>query len=469
MQKRKMFLILAIALIVALALPLGVSAQGNEIVSYTYAGQTYTLVSGHPVFQPGDTTTTGKLLSSAYPFSVQSYANRTAMESGNVLGRADAEYAATLLGDEYTLSVQGTTAAMWLEVIVGSTESDGFWYDGVLTSLHNGHLVVQAGDTQVTPQMIYSNAVFVVVNYLNAAAVEASTPTGSLPANCTTLVGQQCTVEVRGTDASMMLEILPASTGSSSVTATTTVVSAVVATATPNPLLGEVGSSEATAASSYNWAATQPNQWYIETFPSTNPFIEGWRRELIAHPVDHTLWPTAPNMPNPLVPAFRVVEGPNGPEVPDGMEWGQDLIRYCQQDTRCDATFATGHTTLYTGDFDTPAFSESCFATPGEGCILIVANTGNVTTTFEDQHFYRGYLMEGEFFNGAEPFWISLWGLASHASGNMINADTSLNTSDSTNAGANCSVREGCNTVRITIVGISGTYVEWKAHFLYVP
>ncbi len=472
MQKRKMFLILAIALIVALALPLGVSAQGNEIVAYTYAGQTYTFVSGHPVFQPGDTTTTGKLLSSSYPFSVQSYANRTAMENGNVLGRADAEYVATLLGDEYTLSVQGTTAAMWLEVIVGSIESDGFWYDGTLTSLHNGHLVVPAGDTQVTPQVMSSNAVFVVVNYLDAAAVEASTPAGSLPANCTTLVGQQCTVEVRGTDASMMLEILPASTASGSVTAT--VIPAVVATTTPNPLLGEVTPIPAQSATGLTPSAvvfpSASNTWVWGPIQGQNPMIRDWQITLSQLGVTPALWQTPPNVDNPLVDNSLFPTTAQSP-APWGIEWpGTDLTLFCQQDTRCDEVISAQHIRYYTGNLEPNGMGsvKPCHQQGGIGCMLIQVNSnGETDSVFTDQGFIRGYTFQGRYWDG-NHLGNGLWGLISFGTANMTNQLTNINQPGLTNAGGNCSTAAGCIGTYIQLQFLSGGFEEGYGEFLYI-
>gem|GEM_PF-2945996 len=201
-------------------------------------------------------------------------------------------------------------------------------------------------------------------------------------------------------------------------------------------------------------------QWQIEeVFGLTDLMRNVWISGLESLPASPELWPTFPNIPNPLVPSFRIV---NGNEVPDGLEYGQDIDIFCQQDLRCDFNVAARSYRLYTGDYDFPAVGESCnIGDTGIGCAISVWNVGDVTALFENQSFDRGFTVAGRYWNG-DVLHIAMSALMSHAAANMLNL-SELNPSGGANAGANCSVPSGCQGVNLVIVVTSGNEVLWKA------
>jgi len=209
-------------------------------------------------------------------------------------------------------------------------------------------------------------------------------------------------------------------------------------------------------------------EWQIqEVFGVTEMMRTVWFPGLQSNPARPDLWPTYPNIPNPLVPSFRVV---NGNEVPDGLEYGEDLSVFCQQDVYCDFQVAARHYRLYTGDYNFPAIGESCYeAGTGRACAISVWNVGDVTAIFEDQNFDRGFTVTGRYWNG-DVLHIAMNGLMSHAAANMLNMSTMASEEETlnrpggrTNAGSNCSVPDACDEVDLRIVVVSGNEILWKA------
>lgn len=164
------------------------------------------------------------------------------------------------------------------------------------------------------------------------------------------------------------------------------------------------------------------------------------------------LWATFPNVPNPLVPEFRVV---NGDQVPDGVEYAMDESNFCQQlgGEGCRVPVAAMHYLLFTGDYDIPEIG-ACEAKDGFGCELIIVNVGNVTADLTGV-FSQGFRLHARYWNG-DALDMAMWGLSSHAANNMLNMDSKLNPDGIQNAGANCSVPNACEGVDVRIVFISG-------------
>lgn len=164
------------------------------------------------------------------------------------------------------------------------------------------------------------------------------------------------------------------------------------------------------------------------------------------------LWPTFPNVPNPLVPEFRVV---NGNQVPDGLEYAMDESNFCQQlaGEDCRVPVAAMHYLLFTGDYDIPEIG-ACEAKDGFGCELVIVNVGNVTADITGI-FSQGFRLHARYWNGDE-LGIAIWGLTSHAANNMLNMESKLNPEGIQNAGANCSVPNACEGVDVRVVFISG-------------
>lgn len=200
--------------------------------------------------------------------------------------------------------------------------------------------------------------------------------------------------------------------------------------------------------------------WQIFTtadLAQSDPIIDGWLKKL-ADPAPK-LWPTFPNIPNPLVQGFRVV---NRNEVPDGVEYGVPNVPFCQQDMRCDYIVPARHYRLETGDY----VYRGTRCAGGGGCLLLVFNEGGESHTDVNQYFDNGFTVPGRYWNGDTLEW-GAWGLVSHASANMLNLPTKASEDkvlnpggNSANGGANCGVPEACNSVRAMIVVKTGDKVK---------
>jgi len=171
------------------------------------------------------------------------------------------------------------------------------------------------------------------------------------------------------------------------------------------------------------------------------------------------LWPTFPNIPNPLVPEFRVIEGKDGPEVPDGLENAMDESNFCQQlvGEACRVPVAAEHYYYFTGDYDVPNIGSCEEGETGTGCMLVIVNVGRVTSDFTGV-FGQGFRLHARYLNG-KALDVAIWALVSHGSNNMLNLDSKLNPDGIQNAGANCSVPEGCEKAKIRVVFVSGNEV----------
>lgn len=201
--------------------------------------------------------------------------------------------------------------------------------------------------------------------------------------------------------------------------------------------------------------------WTVKTtsdLGSTDPAIAGWISRL-KDPAPN-LWKVFPNVPNPDVPDFRVV---NGSQVPDGLEYGQDLSPFCEQDQRCDFEVGARQYRYISGDYQ--FLNTSCKGDEKTGCMLILINEGGQSYTFRDQSVDNGFTVTGRYWNGDALEW-GIWGLVSNGSANMLNMPTlahpgeSLNFGTGTNAGANCGVPNACGAVRVQIVVTTGDAVK---------
>lgn len=208
------------------------------------------------------------------------------------------------------------------------------------------------------------------------------------------------------------------------------------------------------------------NDWKILRIDlKDDPIVDTWLSKL-KKPAPE-LWPTYPNVPNPLVPEFRVV---NGDEVPDGVEYGEGDSPFCEQDQRCDWVVPAWHYRLISGDytFTSEKFSYACKnieGQPRKGCLIVLFNVMDESYTWRNQSVDNGFTAMGLYRNGDALEW-GAWGLVSHASANMLNFPTMrdptignvLNAgSGSSNAGANCGVQpNACNLVDATIVVHAG-------------
>lgn len=165
------------------------------------------------------------------------------------------------------------------------------------------------------------------------------------------------------------------------------------------------------------------------------------------------LWPTFPNEPNPLVPEFRVV---NGKEVPDGLEFANQESNFCQQlaGESCRVPVAAEHYLYFTGDYDIPGIGACSESGTGYGCMLVIVNVGKVTSD-NTGVFGQGFRIHARYWNG-NALDMAIWGLTSQGSNAMMNLGSKLNPKGIQNAGANCSVPEGCKGVNVRVVFTSG-------------
>ena len=162
------------------------------------------------------------------------------------------------------------------------------------------------------------------------------------------------------------------------------------------------------------------------------------------------LWPTFPNVDNPLVPEFKTA---------DGLEYAMDESNFCQQiiDEDCRVPVAAMHYLYFTGDYDIQDIG-SCEEDESRiGCMLDIINVGSVTSDFTGM-FGQGFRLHARYWNG-NTLNVATWALVSHGSNSMMNMNSLVNPNGIQNAGANCSVPEGCEGVNIRIVFVSGNEI----------
>lgn len=186
---------------------------------------------------------------------------------------------------------------------------------------------------------------------------------------------------------------------------------------------------------------------------SQNPIVKGWLQRI--RDVAPRLWRTFPNIPNPDVPDFRVV---NGKQVPDGMEYGTYNTPYMWSKPGDIPVGARGYR-FVSGDYN--FLGTECKGDKKKGCMLLVENVMDQSVTFRDQYVDNGFTLSGRYFNG-DTLEMGTWGLISHGAANMLNMPTLaregevLNSGDPGNSGANCGVPEGCKTVDVQLVVTAG-------------
>lgn len=171
------------------------------------------------------------------------------------------------------------------------------------------------------------------------------------------------------------------------------------------------------------------------------------------------LWPTFPNEPNPLVSDFRVVacaDNPGALCVPDGLENAMDESNFCQQlaGESCRVPVAAEHYYYFTGDYDVPNIGSCEGSVAGTGCMLVLVNVGGVTSDFTGI-FSQGFRLHARYFNG-DALDMAIWALTSNGANSMLHMSSKLNPSGLQNAGANCSVPQGCEAVNVRVVFVSG-------------
>lgn len=183
------------------------------------------------------------------------------------------------------------------------------------------------------------------------------------------------------------------------------------------------------------------SNWTIQYFDGATDQMHEWGDNLKTLVWDWTAFP-------------NVDFAKYGFKTKDGLEYGMAESAYCQQDTRCDVNTAAMHYRLISGDYTIPNV-DSCKATDGQGCAIAIFNVGNVTAMWRDSNVDYGFTVTGRYWNG-DAMATTVWALGSNTVYNMTVAD-------SVNPGANCSVPDGCESVRFMWVVTSGNQVLLKA------
>lgn len=208
-------------------------------------------------------------------------------------------------------------------------------------------------------------------------------------------------------------------------------------------------------------------EWEVAFYEGHTSQMIGWFDSL-RDPAPE-LWPVFPNQPNPELSQaeWRVVYGEAGdPQTPDGLEYGLDESVFMEQNEFGQFPVQARGYRFISGDYNIPGI-DACEAEGGSGCAIAIFNVGEVTADLEAT-VRQGFTVPGRYWNG-DSLEIAMWGLASHTSANMLNYETfgagddTLNRPSRTNAGANCSVPDGCEDVRWTLVITSGNQLLVKA------
>jgi len=246
-------------------------------------------------------------------------------------------------------------------------------------------------------------------------------------------------------------ETLGKSTETPTGTPTETQTTTPTLTETPTPTLEAISSG----VEKFNVVETeQVNGWTIKWTDIAQKAIDGgksfeeWAKAIYPEwpQVQPEKWPTAPNVPNPLVPEYKTADGV---EIPD--EGERDFCQVVEGES-CTNVVATGHYMLYTGDGEIPGLWKS---EDGKGNALLIINVGNADFRPTGK-FLQGWRLTGRYFNG-DTLPIAINALISHADNNMLNLKSVLNPNQGLpNAGANCSDRNGCEGVVNKVIIVSG-------------
>lgn len=268
-------------------------------------------------------------------------------------------------------------------------------------------------------------------------SVPSTTPTATVEASAPDLGGTvQAAVNATLTAQPKSPEATPNPTAMiPSATSVATEATSVSTEATPSegkPVVGNEVSSFTTG------------KWNVVTYKGVTDQIAGWGKDLKDPVLD---WSEFPNVDFPKY-SFKAA---------DGVEYGMAESAFCQQGQTCDVNVPAMHYRLITGDYAITGVDECKKASDNDpGCGIILINVGGVTAMFRDQHVDYGFTVEGRYWNGdAMP--VTIWALSSNTLYNM------LNEAGDVNMGANCSVYNGCQSVRISVVIMSGNQILLKA------
>lgn len=185
--------------------------------------------------------------------------------------------------------------------------------------------------------------------------------------------------------------------------------------------------------------------WEIELFSGATQQMRGWSFQAL----DPVNWPDFPNVDNPQV-GFRAA---------DGLEYGMDESLYCQRNQTCDIVVPAMHYRIISGDYNL-GFDSCEGSVAGEGCAIMLVNVGNVSADFREIQIDLGFTVFGRYWNG-DKMPLAIWAGLSHVVHNMLNLLPQVGSGD-VNRGANCSVPQGCQSVRAAFVIMSGNEILVK-------
>lgn len=204
--------------------------------------------------------------------------------------------------------------------------------------------------------------------------------------------------------------------------------------------------------------------WGLTYFEGATPQMRAWD----FGPLQPQLWPTFPDTQNPLVPSFRTVTQADGTvTVPDGLEFGMQEHNFCgAAGDECELVVPARGYVLISGDYDLPGYDTCTGAVAVSGCALMIPNVGEVSANLVGT-FNNVWVLSGRYWNG-DVLPVAVVAGLSHVVNNMTNGQSALNPNGSVNAGANCSVPDGCGSVRATFVVTSGNEALFKGVATYV-
>jgi len=254
-----------------------------------------------------------------------------------------------------------------------------------------------------------------------------------------------------------LVKIVPAATQAASIaTGTPTSVPTAIAPQ-PTSEVSTPGSMPVSQVSEMPVAKSEATQgkWKVSFYEGATDQMRGWFSEL--KDPEPAIWPDFPNVDNSKA-NFKAA---------DGLEYGLDESVFMEQNEFGQMPVQARGYRLITGDYNIPGI-DACEATEVKGgCAIAIFNVGEVTADLK-AWVRQGFTVPGRYWNG-DTLELAMWGLSSHVSANMLNMSTNgtggktLNQPDRTNAGANCSVVEGCQNVRFVIAITSGNQLLVKA------
>lgn len=168
-------------------------------------------------------------------------------------------------------------------------------------------------------------------------------------------------------------------------------------------------------------------------------------------------------------PAFAQLDPENWPNFPNvdnttknfpaahGLEYGEDESEFCgARGDGCEVTVPAMHYRMITGDWEIPGVGKCIGTKEGIGCALMLVNVGRVTSNWADNVVLNNvFTVAGRYWHG-DFLPDAIVALLSHAVNNMTNMESQLNPRGIVNAGANCSIPEGCAGVRAVFAVTSG-------------